>query len=96
MIRVNELKLRLRRLAALAQFSPVAAATASVWEIWGDMGRYGEIVSPHPQGLQGSHLTLSQTSPQRHRTYFLLNNKACEQVWETAAGKAAVERYEGD
>jgi len=29
---VNELKLRLRRLAALAQFSPVAAATASVWE----------------------------------------------------------------
>ena len=34
------------------------------------------VVSPHPQGLQGSHLNLSQTSAQRHRTYFLLNNKA--------------------
>jgi len=32
--------------------------------------------SPHPQGLQGSHLILSQTSAQRHRTYFLLENKA--------------------
>ena len=28
------------------------------------------------QGLQGSHLNLSQTSAQRHRRYFLLNNKA--------------------
>ena len=65
------------------------------------MGRYGERVSPHPQGLQGSHLPLSQTSAQRHRTYSLLNNKACEQVfceqvWETSAGQAAVEWYEGD
>ena len=34
------------------------------------------VVSPHPQGLQGSHLNLSQTSAQRHRTYFLLNNNA--------------------
>ena len=34
------------------------------------------VVSPHSQGLQGSHLNLSQTSAQRHRTYFLLNNKA--------------------
>ena len=32
-----------------------------------------------PQGLQGSHLNLSQTSAQRHRTYFLLNNKAVKQ-----------------
>ena len=30
----------------------------------------------HSQGLQGSHLNLSQTSAQRHTTYFLLNNKA--------------------
>ena len=37
------------------------------------------VVSPHPQGLQGSHLNLAQTSAQRHRTYFLLNNKVCEQ-----------------
>ena len=29
------------------------------------------VVSPHSQGLQGSHLNLSQTSAQRHRTYFL-------------------------
>ena len=34
------------------------------------------VVSPHPQGLQGSHLNLSQTSAQRHRRYFLVNNKA--------------------
>jgi len=34
------------------------------------------VVSPHPQGLQGSHLNLSQTSAQRHRTYFLLNNRS--------------------
>ena len=34
------------------------------------------VVSPHPQGLQGSHLNLSQTSAQRHKRYFLLNNKA--------------------
>jgi len=27
------------------------------------------------QGLQGSHLNLSQASAQRHRRYFLLNNK---------------------
>ena len=33
-------------------------------------------VSPHPQGLQGSHLNLSQTSAQLEATYFLLNNKA--------------------
>ena len=34
------------------------------------------VVSPHPpQGLQGSHLNLSQTSAQRHTRYFLLNNK---------------------
>ena len=33
-------------------------------------------VNPHSQGLQGSHLNLSQTSAQRHRRYFLLNNKA--------------------
>ena len=38
------------------------------------------VVSPHPQGLQGSHLNLSQTSAQRHRTYFLLNNKAVNDV----------------
>ena len=31
---------------------------------------------PHPQGLQGSHLNLSQASAQRHTRYFLLNNKA--------------------
>ena len=36
------------------------------------------VVSPHSQGLQGSHLNLSQTSAQRHRTYFLLNNKEYE------------------
>ena len=38
--------------------------------------------SPHPQGLQGSHLNLSQISAQRHRTYFLVNNKAvnCDSV----------------
>ena len=34
------------------------------------------VVSPHPQGLQGSHLNLSQASAQRHKRYFLLNNKA--------------------
>ena len=34
------------------------------------------VVPPHPQGLQGSHLNLSQASAQRHRRYFLLNNKA--------------------
>ena len=34
---------------------------------------------PHPQGLQGPHLNLSQTSAQRHTTYFLLNNKAVNQ-----------------
>ena len=28
------------------------------------------VVSPHPQGLQGSHLNLSQTSAQRHRSIF--------------------------
>ena len=28
----------------------------------------------NPQGLQGSHLNLSQASAQRHRRYFLLNN----------------------
>ena len=38
------------------------------------------VVSPHPQGLQGSHLNLSQTSAQRHRTYFLLNNKAVKDL----------------
>ena len=38
------------------------------------------VVSPHPQGLQGSHLNLSQTSAQRHRRYFLLNNRAGNQV----------------
>ena len=37
------------------------------------------VVSPHPQGLQGSHLNLSQTSAKRQRTYFLVNNKSCEQ-----------------
>ena len=31
---------------------------------------------PRRQGLQGSHLNLSQTSAQRHTRYFLLNNKA--------------------
>ena len=36
------------------------------------------VVSPHPQGLQGSHLNLSQTSAKRDTTYFLLNNKVCE------------------
>jgi len=37
-------------------------------------------VSPHPQGLQGSHLNLSQTSAQLEATYFLLNNKqGCEE-----------------
>ena len=30
-------------------------------------------VPPHPQGLQGSHLNLSQASAQRHMRYFLLN-----------------------
>ena len=34
------------------------------------------VVSPHSQGLPGSHRNLLQTSAQRHRTYFLLNNKA--------------------
>ena len=34
------------------------------------------VVPPHPQGLQGSHLNLSQASAQRHTRYFLLNNKA--------------------
>ena len=34
------------------------------------------VVSPHPQGLQGSPQPLTQTSAQRHRTYFLVNNKA--------------------
>ena len=38
------------------------------------------VVSPHPQGLQGSHLNLSQTSAQRHRTYFLVNNKAVNEA----------------
>ena len=41
-----------------------------------DDSEVGPSVSPHPQGLQGSHLNLSQISAQRHRTYFLLNNKA--------------------
>ena len=36
--------------------------------------------SPHSQGLQGSHLNLSQTSAQRHLTYFLLNNKAVKRI----------------
>ena len=46
------------------------------------------VVSPHPQGLQGSHLNLSQTSAQRHMTYFLLNNKAVNaEVVVTAAGR---------
>ena len=43
-------------------------------------GTVGECeVPPHPQGLQGSHLNLSQASAQRHRRYFLLNNKAVNQ-----------------
>jgi len=37
-------------------------------------------VNPHPHGLQGSHLNLSQTSAQRHTRYFLLNNKAVNEV----------------
>ena len=36
------------------------------------------VVSPHSQGLQGSHLNLSQTSAKRQAKYFLLNNKVCE------------------
>ena len=36
------------------------------------------VVSPHAQGLQGSHLNLSQTSA-HHRTYFLLiTSRTCE------------------
>ena len=37
------------------------------------------------QGLQGSHLNLSQASAQRRTRYFLLNNKA---VYGTASGSA--------
>ena len=54
------------------------------------------VVSPHSQGLQGSHLNLSQTSAQRHRTYFLLNNKAVDRhgagcgVGDGSAGGSAV------
>ena len=47
------------------------------------------VVSPHPQGLQGSHLNLSQTSAQRHRTYFLLNNKAVKRVARRYASQFA-------
>ena len=35
---------------------------------------------------QGSHLNLSQTSAQRHRTYFLLNNKAVNE-WAEEEGR---------
>ena len=35
---------------------------------------------PHPQGVQGSHLNLSQTSAQRHAMNRLLNNKAAKHV----------------
>jgi len=38
------------------------------------------VVPPHPQGLQGSHLNLSQASAQRHTRYFLLNNKAVNEL----------------
>ena len=38
--------------------------------------------SPHPQGLQGSHLNLSQTSAQRHSTSFPLSNKDRE-LWRS-------------
>ena len=38
------------------------------------------VVSPHPQGLQGSHLNLSQTSAQRHTTYFFSKQVLCEGV----------------
>ena len=31
---------------------------------------------PRASSVQGSHLNLLQTSAQRHRKYFLLNNKA--------------------
>ena len=36
----------------------------------------GRLLAVNSQGLQGSHLNLSQASAQRHRRYFLLNNKA--------------------
>ena len=43
------------------------------------------VVSPHSQGLQGSHLNLSQTSAQRDKRYFLLNNKAVLCVYVNGA-----------
>jgi len=73
---------RLRDWAGEYSLPTVVACAAGFCLLWGwvvgrDVFLLGpRVVSPHPQGLQGSHLNLSQTSAQRHKRYFLLNNKA--------------------
>ena len=51
------------------------------------------VVPPHPQGLQGSHLNLSQASAQRHRRYFLLNNKAVNQGSHLNLSQTSAQRH---
>ena len=53
-----------------------------------------QVLKCHGHDCEGSHLNLSQASAQRHRTYFLLNNKAVNffTSWLKCAGVATAVR----